>query len=190
MPRQYKQIHFVFGQMSLFFHVQCPSISSYIYILSRNPFLSTIPKKCEISTLNNLKTFHWFLCSILRYVISQAKVKFLSSWVIRTWLNQRLNFDFLLWVIETYNRACKLLRILGLNDRLQAIRDLTRSLQLISIKFSWRSFPCHLKIHSGHRVFNYIYWQTKSSEGPILKFHNFSASFCIVIKLFTCFIVF
>ena len=31
---------------------------------------------------------------------------------------------------------------------------------------------------------------TKSSEGPISKFHIFSASFCIVIKLFSCFIVF
>ena len=33
MPRQYKQIHFVLGQISLFFHVQCPSISSYLSYL-------------------------------------------------------------------------------------------------------------------------------------------------------------
>ena len=32
--------------------------------------------------------------------------------------------------------------------------------------------------------------QTKSSESPISKFHNFSASFCIVIKFLNCFIVF
>ena len=38
--------------------------------------------------------------------------------------------------------------------------------------------------------FNYIFCQTKSSEGPNLKSLKFSASFYIVIKLFNCFIAF
>ena len=33
MPRHHKQIHFVLGHISLFFHVQCPSISSYLSYL-------------------------------------------------------------------------------------------------------------------------------------------------------------
>ena len=65
----------------------------------------------------------------------------------------RFNFDFLLWVMKTCNRVGKLLRTLDVNERPQDIwhtgpHTSTRSLQLISIQFPCRSFPCQLKIHS------------------------------------------
>ena len=48
MPQQYKQIHFVFGKISLF----SVSIYKYIFILSRNT------SKIRNLTIHNLKTFH------------------------------------------------------------------------------------------------------------------------------------
>ena len=92
--------------------------------------------------------------------------------------------------MKTYNRAGKLLRILGVNDPLRLYETSHDHCNSSVYSFRVEVSRANSRYILDIEFFNYIYWQTKSSEGPISKFHNFSASFCIVIRLFNCFIFF
>ena len=58
MSRQYKQIHFVLGKISLFFVSIYSSISTYLSNLVTHFINIIMPRINEISTIHNLKTFH------------------------------------------------------------------------------------------------------------------------------------
>ena len=77
--------------------------------------------------------------------------------------------------MKTYNRAGKLLRILGVNDPLWLYETSHDHCNSSVYSFRVEVSRANSRYILDIEFFNYIYWQTKSSEGPISKFHNFSA---------------